>query len=141
MTVIDDFAHHPTAVGLTLQGLRQAYPGARLWAVFEPRSATTRRRVFQRAYVEALAHADRVVVAEVYRKAELATEERLSEDLLVQGLNRRGVPSWFCPDTADIIARVCEEARHGDVVAVMSNGGFENIHERLLEALRQKAEA
>ena len=141
VTVIDDFAHHPTAVGLTLQGLRQAYPGARLWAVFEPRSATTRRHVFQRAYVEALAHADRVVIAEVFRKQELAREERLSEDLLVQELNQGGVPSWFCPDTADIIARVCEEARRGDVVAVMSNGGFDNIHERLLEALRQKAEA
>ena len=141
VTVIDDFAHHPTAVGLTLQGLREAYPAARLWVVFEPRSATTRRRVFQRAYVDALSHADRAVVAEVYRKEELEREERLSEDLLVEELNERGVPSWYYPDTADIIARVCEEALHGDVVAIMSNGGFDNIHERLLRALQQKAEA
>ena len=141
VTVIDDFAHHPTAVGVTLQGLRQAYPGARLWVVFEPRSATTRRRVFQRAYVDALSHADRVVVAEVFRKEELERDERLSEHLLVQRLNDSGVPSWFYPDTADIIARVCQEALRGDVVAIMSNGGFDNIHERLLRALQQKAEA
>jgi UDP-N-acetylmuramate: L-alanyl-gamma-D-glutamyl-meso-diaminopimelate ligase len=141
VTVIDDFAHHPTAVGVTLEGLRQAYAGARLWVVFEPRSATTRRKVFQEAYVDALGRADRVVIAEVFRKDELAAEERLSEDLLVQGLNGRGVPAWFYPDTAGIIARVSAEARRGDVVVIMSNGGFDNIHERLLTALRQKAEA
>lgn len=141
VTVIDDFAHHPTAVGMTLQGLREAYPAARLWVVFEPRSATTRRRVFQQAYVDALSHADRVVIAEVFRKEELEREERLSEDLLVHELNERGVPSWYYPGTTDIIARVCEEARHGDVVAIMSNGGFDNIHERLLRALQRKAEA
>ena len=140
VTIIDDFAHHPTAVGVTLKGLREAYPGARLWVVFEPRSATTRRSVFQGAYVDALSHADRVVIAEVFRKEELAREERLSERLLVQGLNDRGVPSWFYPDTADIISRVCEEALRGDVVAIMSNGGFDNVHERLLKALQQKAE-
>ena len=141
VTVIDDFAHHPTAVGVTLKGLRVAYPGARLWVVFEPRSATTRRSVFQDAYVDALGHADRVVIAEVFRKAELQEAERLSEGQLVQRLNDSGVPSWFYPDTTDIIARVCEEALRGDVVAIMSNGGFDNIHDRLLEALRQKAKA
>ena len=141
VTVIDDFAHHPTAVSVTLKGLRAAYQGARLWVVFEPRSATTRRRVFQEAYVVALAHADRVVIAEVFRKEELQKEERLSEDLLVQRLKESGVPSWFYPDTADIIARVCEQALKGDVVVIMSNGGFDNIHERLLEALQQRAEA
>ena len=141
VTVIDDFAHHPTAVGLTLQGLRDAYPGARLWVVFEPRSATTRRRVFQEAYVDALSCADRVVIAEVFRKEELERKERLSEALLVQKLNAAGVPSWFYPDTADIIDRVCEEVVQKDVVVIMSNGGFDNIHERLLSALQQKAEA
>ena len=141
VTVIDDFAHHPTAVGVTLEGLRQAYPGARLWAVFEPRSATTRRKVFQEAYVAALGRADRVVVAEVFRKDELAAAERLSEERLVQALNARRVPAWFHPDTAAIIAQVCREARAGDVVAIMSNGGFDNIHDRLLMALRQQAEA
>ena len=141
VTVIDDFAHHPTAVGVTLEGLRQAYPGARLWAVFEPRTATTRRKVFQEAYVDALGHADRVVIAEVYRKDELADDERLSEERLVKALNARQVPAWFLPDTAAIIDQVCGEARAGDVVAVMSNGGFDNIHDRLLMALRQKAEA
>ena len=141
VTVIDDFAHHPTAVGVTLEGLRQAYPGARLWVAFEPRSATTRRKVFQEAYVDALSRADRVVIAEVYRKEELAADERLSEERLVEALKARGVVAWFHPDIAAIVAQVCREARAGDVVAVMSNGGFDNIHERLLMALRQKAEA
>ena len=141
VTVIDDFAHHPTAVGVTLEGLRQAYPGARLWAVFEPRSATTRRKVFQEAYVDALSRADRVVIAAVFRKGELAAGERLSEERLVQALNARRVPAWFYPDTAAIMERVCGEVRAGDVVAIMSNGGFDNIHDRLLMALRQKAEA
>ena len=141
VTVIDDFAHHPTAVGVTLEGLRQAYPGARLWAVFEPRSATTRRKVFQEAYVDALGRADRVVIAEVYRKDELAGDERLSEERLVKALNARQVPAWFSPDTAAIVEQVCGNVRTGDVVAVMSNGGFDNIHDRLLTALRQKTEA
>ena len=141
VTVVDDFAHHPTAVGLTLEGLRQAYPGARLWVVFEPRSATTRRKVFQEAYVDALSRAERVVLAEVYRKEELAADERLSEDRLVEALRARGVAAWFHSDTAAIVARVSAEARDGDLVVVMSNGGFDNIHERLLTALRQKSEA
>ena len=141
VTVIDDFAHHPTAVGLTLEGLRQAYPGARLWVVFEPRSATTRRKVFQEAYVDALSRADRVVLAEVYRKEELAADERLSEDRLVEALRARRVAAWFHSNTAAIVARVSAEARDGDLVVVMSNGGFDNIHERLLTALRQKSEA
>ena len=141
VTVIDDFAHHPTAVGVTLEGLRQAYPGARLWAIFEPRSATTRRKVFQESYVDALRRADRVVIAEVFRKAELAADERLSEEQLVQALNARRVPAWFHPDAAAIVAQVSGEAKAGDVVVIMSNGGFDNIHERLLTALRQRAGA
>ena len=141
VTVIDDFAHHPTAVGVTLESLRRAYPGARLWAVFEPRSATTRRRVFQETYVDALRQADRVIIAEVFRKDELAADERLSETELIKALNEQGVAAWFQPDAAAIVEQVSGEACAGDVVAIMSNGGFDNIHERLLAALRQKAGA
>ena len=141
VTVIDDFAHHPTAVGVTLEGLRQAYPGARVWAVFEPRTATTRRKVFQEAYVDALSRADCVIIAEVFRKEELAADQRLSEHQLIEALRARGVAAWFHPDTAAIIAQVSGEAQDGDLVVVMSNGGFDNIHERFLTALRQKAEA
>ena len=97
--------------------------------------------MFQEAYVDALGRADRVVIAEVYRKDELADDERLSEERLVKALKARRVPAWFFPDTAAIIEQVCREVRAGDVVAVMSNGGFDNIHDRLLMALRQKAEA
>jgi UDP-N-acetylmuramate: L-alanyl-gamma-D-glutamyl-meso-diaminopimelate ligase len=136
ITVIDDFAHHPTAVRVTLEGVRRAYPEARLWAVFEPRTATSRRVVFQQDYADALGLADRVVVADVYRKDQLPEAERLSPAALVQALRLRGVPAWFYPTTTSIIAHICREARRPDVILIMSNGGFEDIHQRLLEALQ-----
>jgi UDP-N-acetylmuramate: L-alanyl-gamma-D-glutamyl-meso-diaminopimelate ligase len=97
--------------------------------------------VFQEAYVDALSRADCVVIAEVFHKEELAADQRLSEQQLIEALRARGVAAWFHPDTAAIIAQVSGEAQDGDLVVVMSNGGFDNIHERFLTALRQKAEA
>jgi UDP-N-acetylmuramate: L-alanyl-gamma-D-glutamyl-meso-diaminopimelate ligase len=138
ITVIDDFAHHPTAVQVTLQGVRQAYPQSRIWAVFEPRTATSRRAVFQQAYAEALALADRVVLADVHRKEQLAAAERFSPDVLATTLRERGTPAWFYADTAAIIAHLCREAQTNDVILIMSNGGFDNIHQRLLVALGQR---
>ena len=137
ITVIDDFAHHPTAVQMTVEAVRQAYPGARLWAVFEPRTATSRRNIFQDDYVEALRGADRVVLADVHRKEGLATEERLSPVTVVQRLRHDGVPACFYPTTDEILAHLCREAQPLDVILIMSNGGFDNIHQRLLTALRQ----
>jgi UDP-N-acetylmuramate: L-alanyl-gamma-D-glutamyl-meso-diaminopimelate ligase len=138
VTVIDDFAHHPTAVQATLEGLRQAYPGSRLWAVFEPRTATSRRRIFQQEYAQALRLADRVLLADVFRKAQLPETDRLAPEALVQTLQQQGVAAWFYPTTEAIIAHLCREARQQDVIAIMSNGGFENIHQRLLTALEQR---
>ena len=133
ITVYDDFAHHPTAVRETLQALRQA-DGGRLWAVFEPRSATACRRVFQREFAEALALADRVVVADVFR-SDLPPAERLSESALAADLERRGVAAHHVPQVAEIVAHVADAAQPGDRVVIMSNGGFGGIHERLLAAL------
>jgi UDP-N-acetylmuramate: L-alanyl-gamma-D-glutamyl-meso-diaminopimelate ligase len=141
VTVIDDFAHHPTAVHVTLDAVRQAYPGARLWAVFEPRTATSRRAIFQQEYAAALQLADRVILADVYRKEQLGDTASLSPAAIVQKLQQQGIPAWFYPTTEAIMAHICREAQPADVILIMSNGGFDNIHQRLLTALEQRAAA
>ena len=133
VTVYDDFAHHPSAVRETLQALRQAGEGP-LWAVFEPRSATACRRVFQQEFAGALALADHVVVADVFRSS-LPQSERLSEAALVADLEARGVAARHVSGVPGIVSFVAGAARPGDRVVVMSNGGFGGIHERLLAAL------
>ena len=138
VTVYDDFAHHPTAVRATLQALRAPAAAGRIWAVFEPRSATACRRVFQQAFVDALQHADEVVVAGVHRSA-LPAAERLSEGRLVADLTARGVPARHVPGVDDIAAIVAREARPDDRVVLMSNGDFGGVHERVLEALSSAA--
>lgn len=139
VTVIDDFAHHPTAVRETLDALRQAYGGNRLIAVFEPRTNSSRRRVFQERYVHAFGGADLVIVKEQEPLANVAPEERFSCRQLVGDLQAQGAEAFYFPDTAAIIDYLGMTVRKGDVIAVLSNGGFDNIHVRLLERLRQGA--
>lgn len=134
VTVYDDFAHHPTAVDETLRAMRRAAPGRRLWAVFEPRSASSCRRVFQDDFARAFAGADEVVLASVFRSS-LPAEERLSEDQLVADLAARRVPARHLASVEAIVEAVAREARAGDVVVVMSNGGFGGIHQKLIGAL------
>jgi UDP-N-acetylmuramate: L-alanyl-gamma-D-glutamyl-meso-diaminopimelate ligase len=134
VVVLDDFAHHPTAVRETLAALRVGYPGRRVWAIFEPRSNSSCRRVFQEAFVDAFAGADEVVIAGVFR-ATLPEAERLSPETLVDRLRARGGHARYIAGVTDIVASVAAEARAGDVVAVMSNGGFEGIHGKLVQAL------
>jgi len=138
--VYDDFAHHPTAIAETLAGIRSAYPGRRLWAVFEPRSATSCRRVFHDDFVRAFGEgrADQVVVAAVYRST-LPEEERLSPAALASDLNAAGVRARHIPSVADIVTTLADEGRPGDIVVIMSNGGFDDIHRKLLAALAGKA--
>jgi UDP-N-acetylmuramate: L-alanyl-gamma-D-glutamyl-meso-diaminopimelate ligase len=137
VTVIDDFAHHPTAVRETLTALRGRYKDGRLVAVFEPRSATSRLAVFQDEYAEAFRAADHVVISTVFaRERGSIYGQLLDTDALVRDINEGGRPA-FCLDGADaIVAHLAPILREGDVVAVMSNGGFDRIHEKLLEALR-----
>ena len=139
VTVLDDFAHHPTAVEATLQAVRARYPGRRVVAVFEPRTNTSRRAVFQQRYAEAFDAADHVVVCEVPDAPIYSNTGEVSElfsaETLVDDLSQRGVSARCCADVAAIVDHVVEFARPGDVVAVMSNGDFGGVWERLLEAL------
>lgn len=136
ITVLDDFAHHPTAVHETLSALRTGYPARRIWAVFEPRSASSCRRVFQDDFARAFAPADEVIIAAVFRSS-LPESERLDAGQLVSDLVASGQHARYVPAVEDIIRTIVEEGREGDVVVLMSNGGFGGIHRRLVQALAQ----
>ncbi|MDH3629444.1 MAG: UDP-N-acetylmuramate:L-alanyl-gamma-D-glutamyl-meso-diaminopimelate ligase [Acidobacteriota bacterium] len=139
--VFDDFAHHPTAIEETLTAVRRQHPDGRVWAVVEPRSWSLRRNVFQQRLVGAFDAADRVLLAPVFRADQIDETERLDTARLVSDLAARGVSATATHDIATIVETVGREARTGDVVVVMSNGGFENIHERLLDSIAQSTAA
>ena len=134
VTVLDDFAHHPTAVRETLAALRTGYPDRRIWAVFEPRSASSCRRVFQDDFARAFEAADEIVIAGVFRSS-LPESERLSPEALVDDLHRNAQHARYIPEVDDIIKTIVTDHRDGDVVVLMSNGGFGGIHRKLLQAL------
>ena len=138
VAVFDDFAHHPTAVATTLEGVRERHPDQRIFALFEPRSATSCRKVFQQPYTEAFDAADRVWIAANARAAELPESERFLPEDLVAGLRLRGVEAEFGPDVETIVREVAQSVRPGDLVVVMSNGAFGGIHERLIEAINAR---
>jgi UDP-N-acetylmuramate: L-alanyl-gamma-D-glutamyl-meso-diaminopimelate ligase len=135
VTIIDDFAHHPTAIRETLRALRTAYAGRRLWAVLEPRSNTLRRNVFEEALVESLALADRSVLAAVFKSEAIPAGERLHPENVVAALRARGFDSAMYADADAIVAAIVPELRSGDVVAILSNGGFGGIYEKLPRAI------
>jgi UDP-N-acetylmuramate: L-alanyl-gamma-D-glutamyl-meso-diaminopimelate ligase len=141
VTIIDDFAHHPTAIRETLRALRAVYPQARLWAVLEPRSNTLRRKVLQGDLVASLRLADRVVMAGVYQQQRIAEDERLHPEDVVHALNELGTPAVLCPDVESILDEVAPQLRAGDVVAILSNGGFDGIYEKLPARLRTGEQA
>jgi UDP-N-acetylmuramate: L-alanyl-gamma-D-glutamyl-meso-diaminopimelate ligase len=134
VTVFDDFAHHPTAVAETLAGVRAAHPEARIWAVFEPRSASSCRRVFQEDFARAFAGADRVLIAPIFR-SKLPEAERLSVPQLVCDLQADGQDAAAAESIDAIVETITREHRLGDLVVLMSNGGFGGIHQKLLRAL------
>ncbi len=143
--VVDDFAHHPTAVRATIEAARACWPGRRLWALLEPRSNSMRRRVFQESLPRALALADRIVLGGVFRAQQLGEEERLSPETVAESVRRLGTDARFLADAAAIAEFVAAEARPGDVVLVMSNGSFDGLCRKLLKRLgeiqRKPAEA
>ena len=135
VTVIDDFAHHPTAIRETLKALGRRFPERRVWAIFEPRSNTTRRNHFQIELAEALRLAKRVVVAEVARLEQVPPEERLNPAQLMADIRAAGVETDYLPTADEIVAHVVPQAQPGDILCVLSNGGFDNIHQKLIDAL------
>jgi len=131
VTIIDDFAHHPTAIAQTLKAVRTRYPGRRLWAILEPRSNTLRRKVFQRELAQSLALADEVVLAEVFKAESIPEHERLDAAAVIAALSAAGKPARLLDTASDIVESISPELREGDVVAVLSNGGFGGIYEKL----------
>lgn len=136
VTVYDDFAHHPTAVAETLAALRAAHPTRRLWAIFEPRSASACRSLFQDAFAEALAQADEVLLPAVYRSS-LPDAIRLAPEQVVAALGGKGVRARYIPRLDDMVRTLAAETREGDLVVIMSNGAFGGIHDKVLAALGQ----
>jgi UDP-N-acetylmuramate: L-alanyl-gamma-D-glutamyl-meso-diaminopimelate ligase len=138
ITIIDDFAHHPTAIRETLRALRSAYPGRRLWAVLEPRSNTLRRNVFERELGESLSLADHIVLAGVFHSEKIPEAERLRPENLVSALNAAGHDAVLLPNADAIVTNLVPRLESGDVVAILSNGGFDGIYEKLPAALERR---
>jgi UDP-N-acetylmuramate: L-alanyl-gamma-D-glutamyl-meso-diaminopimelate ligase len=135
ITIIDDFGHHPTAIRETLAGLRNRYAKSRLWAIFEPRSNTTRRAVFQHELPKSFAQADGVFLSCVARIDQIPEAERLNPERVVADLAATGKPAFYEPTADEIVERLKPLAKSGDVVVVFSNGGFDGIHQKLLDRL------
>jgi UDP-N-acetylmuramate: L-alanyl-gamma-D-glutamyl-meso-diaminopimelate ligase len=135
--VIDDFGHHPTAIAYTLQALRHRYRGHRIWAIFEPRTNTTRRAVFQQQLPDALKTADGVFISQVARLEQIPEEERLNPEAVVTAIAKAGRIAFYEENADAIVDRIVPMLRRQDIVAVFSNGGFDNIHEKLLKRLRR----
>ncbi len=135
ITIIDDFGHHPTAIRETLAGLRKKFGPAKLWALFEPRSNTTRRAVFQHELPTAFSLADGVMISRVARLEQLAPEDRLDPERVVADIAATGKPAFYEDTADDIVERLKPLVHEGDVVIVFSNGGFDGIHQKLLDRL------
>lgn len=135
ITVIEDFAHHPTAVDLTIKTMRERFSGHKLFAVFEPRSATSRRRIFQQDYIKALQQAEVAIVAKPYDQSKIAEEDRFSTEELVEAIKAHGKSAYEGDNVDHIIELLTSQAQPGDVILIMSNGGFDGIYGKLLNAL------
>jgi len=138
ITVIDDFAHHPTAIRETLRALRSAYPQSRLWAILEPRSNTLRRKVLETDLVAALRLADHVILAGVYQQQRIPDAERLHPEDVIYALNLAGTKAELHPDVEAIVRAVVPQLQPGDVVAILSNGGFDDIYDKLPARLSER---
>jgi UDP-N-acetylmuramate: L-alanyl-gamma-D-glutamyl-meso-diaminopimelate ligase len=139
ITVIDDFAHHPTAVKETLYGLKTAYPDNRLIVVFEPRTNSSRRSIFQKAYTDAFDNADKVLLREPIPLENIPSSDHFSSAQLAKDLQTNKAEAWSFKTTEEILEHLAKTVKPGDIVAILSNGGFDNIHERLLEILTPKS--
>ena len=135
VTVLDDYAHHPTAVRETLKSLRKRFPKRRIIAVYEPRSATSRRKTFQAEFAEAFAHADEVIVGKLFDPGKIPADERFDPERLALDLHQRGTKAAYVPEVDAIVKQLAESAAPGDVVCVLSSGSFDGLHDKLLDAI------
>ncbi|MCX5746304.1 MAG: GNAT family N-acetyltransferase, partial [Proteobacteria bacterium] len=135
VTVLDDYAHHPTAVRETLKALRKRFPKRRVIAVYEPRSATSRRKTFQNEFTDAFSYADEVIVGRLFDPSKIPEEDRFDPERLALDLHRNGTKGSYCPEVAQIVKQLAESAAPGDVVCVLSSWSFEGLHDRLLDAI------
>ena len=138
ITIIDDFGHHPTALTETIYALRQRYPKRRLWALFEPRSNTTRRAVFQHELPAALANADAVFMTQIARAEQLAANDRLNVEQVIADIKKKNIPAYFEENSDDIVAKLPSLLAPNDVVAVFSNGSFNGLIDKLITKLGAK---
>jgi UDP-N-acetylmuramate: L-alanyl-gamma-D-glutamyl-meso-diaminopimelate ligase len=138
ITVIDDFAHHPTAVRETLQALKAHYSDRKLWAVFEPRSNTSRTKVFQAEFPAAFDGADEILLAPPYDNGKISRDQLLDVEQISREIQAQGRRSAALSGVNEIVETIAKQARPGDVVAILSNGGFGGIHEKLLRRLEAK---
>jgi len=135
--IYDDFAHHPTEVKATIAGLKQRFPEARLWAIFEPRSATSKRRIFEEKFIEAFSEADCVVLAPLFRQDKVPKNERLSVVNVADALQSRNIPSRVLPANHEMVSFLRHHVQTGDIVLFMSNGDFQQIPQKLVDELKQ----
>lgn len=135
VVVIDDFAHHPTAIDLTLEAVKAAWPDHTLWAVFEPRSATSKRNVFQDRFPDAFMRADRTIIAGLSNPEKVKPEERLDPEAIAEALRARGKQAWHIERVGDIVEHIVQHHGSRDVILIMSSGGFDGIHQKLLDRL------
>ncbi len=133
--VIEDFAHHPTAVRETVKGIKAKYPHRKLLAVFEPRSATSRRKVFQKDYVDAFQLSDETLIAQAFDQSKIENEDRFSTEELIADLKSGGKSAQVYPNADSIVIDLVKKSKSGDLILIMSNGGFDNIYAKLLSAL------
>ena len=135
VTVLDDYAHHPTAVRETLKALRKRFPKRRLIAVYEPRSATSRRKTFQGEFADAFAYADEVIVGKMFDASKIPAADRFDPEKLALDLHRGGTKASYIAETDAIVKQLAESAAPGDVVVVLSSGSFDGLHDKLLDAI------
>ncbi|MCH2605187.1 MAG: UDP-N-acetylmuramate:L-alanyl-gamma-D-glutamyl-meso-diaminopimelate ligase [Nitrospinales bacterium] len=135
ITVIDDFAHHPTAIDLTIDAVKKAYPGQKVWAVFEPRSATSRRKVFEDSFPNSFLKADRVIFSKLFAPEKIKEEERLDIEGVAASICELGGIADYIPQVDDIVEFITKNSKAGNVILVMSSGGFGGIHQKILENL------
>ena len=137
IAVYDDFAHHPTAIRSTLEGVRAAFPNARIWGIFEPRSWSSRRNVFQKDFGASFVDANLALIAPVFEPEKLQPDVRLDPDRVIDDIQRSGTPAHYFVSNDDLVDYVLSHAKEGDKLILMSNGSFDGVHERILEGLKR----